>query len=97
MHRIDYLRPAFLNDELTVLTWVADWRKVRSLRRYRFIRSADQILLAEGETEWVFVDAVTGRPKAITEHLVSTFGLAPDGPAAAHRVPKVNAEAGKPH
>jgi acyl-CoA thioester hydrolase len=75
MHRIKYLKPALLNDEITLLTWVADWRKVRSLRRYRFIRSSDQAVLAEGETEWVFVDAATGRPKSITEQIVSAFGL----------------------
>src|SRR6058998_3664468 len=57
MHRIEYLKPAFLDDEITVLTWVADWRKVRSLRRYTFSRKADGTKLAEGETEWVFVDA----------------------------------------
>lgn len=78
MHRIEYLKPAFLNDEITVLTWVADWRKVRSLRRYRFMR--DETLLAEGETDWVFVDAGTGRPKPITEQIVSAFGIAPEGP-----------------
>ena len=76
MHRIEYLKPAFLNDELTVLTWVADWRKVRSLRRYRFIRSSDQTVLAEGETEWVFVDAATGRPRIIPERIVAVFGVA---------------------
>jgi len=76
MHRIEYLKPAFLNDELTVLTWVADWRKVRSLRRYRFIRSSDQTVLAEGETEWVFVDAATGRPRIIPDRIVAVFGVA---------------------
>jgi acyl-CoA thioester hydrolase len=75
-HRIEYLKPAFLNDEITVITWVADWRKVRSLRRYRFIR--DQTVLAEGETDWVFVDAATGRPKPITEQIVSAFGVNAD-------------------
>lgn len=80
MHRIEYLKPAFLNDELTVLTWVADWRKVRSLRRYRFIRSSDQTVLAEGETEWVFVDAASGRPKTIPERIVAAFGVAANGP-----------------
>jgi len=79
MHRIEYLKPAFLDDEVTVLTWVADWRKVRSLRRYRFIRN--QTMLAEGETEWVFVDTATRRPKPITEQIVSAFGIAPDGPS----------------
>src|SRR2546422_698827 len=77
-HRIEYLKPAFLNDEITVLTWVADWRKVRSLRRYRFLRN--ETVLAEGETEWVFVDAATGRPKPIPEPIVSAFGIVPDGP-----------------
>ena len=76
MHRIEYLKPAFLNDEITVLTWVADWRKVRSLRRYRFMRN--QTVLAEGETDWVFVDASTGRPKQITQEIVAAFGIAPE-------------------
>src|SRR5262249_9156223 len=67
MHRIEYLKPAFLDDEITVLTWVANWRKVRSLRRYRFIR--DQTVLAEGETDWVFVDSATSRPKPIPEQI----------------------------
>jgi acyl-CoA thioester hydrolase len=74
MHRIEYLKPAFLNDEITVLTWVVDWRKVRSRRRCRFLR--EQTVLAESESEWVFVDAATGRPKPITDQIVSAFGLA---------------------
>lgn len=77
MHRIEYFKPAFVNDEVTVLTWVAEWRKVRSLRRYRLMRS--QTVLAEGETEWVFVDVATGRPKSISERIVSAFGIATPG------------------
>ena len=80
MHRIEYLKPAFLNDDITVLTWVADWRRVRSLRRYRFLRN--QTVLAEGETDWVFVDAATGRPKPIMQQIVSAFGIAPNGPTS---------------
>src|SRR5947207_9166587 len=45
MHRIEYLKPAFLNDEITVLTWVVDRRRVRSRRRCRFLR--DQTALAD--------------------------------------------------
>jgi acyl-CoA thioester hydrolase len=71
-HRIEYLKPAFVNEEITVLTWVADWRKVRSLRRYRFM--INETVLAEGETDWVFVDARTGRPKQITNEIVAAFG-----------------------
>jgi acyl-CoA thioester hydrolase len=74
MHRIEYLKPAFLNDDITVLTWVVDWRKVRSRRRCRFLR--EQTVLAESESEWVFVDAASGRPKPIPNQIVSAFGLA---------------------
>jgi acyl-CoA thioester hydrolase len=85
MHRIEYLSPAFAGDAITVLTWVADFRKVRSLRRYRFVRTADKKLLAEGETDWVLIDASTGRPRAIPTELASVFELLPDGVGSERR------------
>jgi len=78
MHRIEYLSPAFAGDVITGLTWVADFRKVRSLRRYKFVRVADQKLLAQGETDWVFVEFDTGRPRAIPREIASLFQLVPD-------------------
>jgi len=78
-HRIDYLKPAFAGQDVTALTWVVDFRRVRSLRRYRFIRTSDNTLLARGETEWVFVDAQTGRPRTIPEAVARLFPLAPKG------------------
>ena len=80
MHRIEYLSPAFAGDAITVLTWVADFRKVRSLRRYKFVRAADQKVIAQGETDWVFIDASTGRPRGIPEEIARLFELVPDGP-----------------
>ena len=80
MHRIEYLSPAFAGEAVTVLTWVADFRKVRSLRRYRFIRAADQRVLAQGETDWVLVDVATGRPRGIPAELANLFELVPDPP-----------------
>ena len=74
-HRIEYLNPAFAGEKITVLTWVTDFRRVRSLRRYRFVRRTDQGILARGETDWVFVDAQTGRPRAIPTEIQSAFGL----------------------
>jgi acyl-CoA thioester hydrolase len=81
-HRIEYFSPAFAGDALVVLTWVADFRKVRSLRRYKIVRKSDDTLLAEGETDWVFVNAATNRPRAIPQEIAAVFGLKPDsGPA----------------
>jgi acyl-CoA thioester hydrolase len=80
MHRIEYLSPAFASEAITVLTWVADFRKVRSLRRYKFIRAVDQKVLVLGETDWVLVDVATGRPRGIPCEMVNLFELIPDGP-----------------
>jgi len=80
MHRIEYLSPAFADEAITVLTWVADFRKVRSLRRYKFIRAVDQKVLVLGETDWVLVDVATGRQRGIPCEMVSLFELVPDGP-----------------
>jgi acyl-CoA thioester hydrolase len=77
-HNIEYLRPAFAGDRLELRTWVVDIRRVRSLRRYRFIRVADGKLLVKGQTDWVFVDAKTGAPMAVPEEIVRIFPLLPD-------------------
>lgn len=81
-HRVEYLSPAYAGEVVRVLTWVADCRKVRSLRRYRFIRPADQKVLAEAETDWVLVDARTGRPRGIPEQVRRTLP-AVEGPSGA--------------
>jgi len=78
-HGIEYFHPAFLNDAIVVLTWVSNCRKVRSLRRYKFVRESDAAVLAEGQTDWVFVDAKTGRPRVIPEDLIRLFTLVPEG------------------
>jgi acyl-CoA thioester hydrolase len=56
-HLVEYLRPAFEGEHIKVQTWVVNLRRVRSLRRYRFVRLNDEELLVRGETDWVFVDA----------------------------------------
>jgi acyl-CoA thioester hydrolase len=72
-HHIEYLRPAFAGDTITVLTWVSNVRKVRSLRKYRIVRASDQTIVAEAETDWVFIDAKTGRPQTIPDAVRRTL------------------------
>ena len=59
-HRVEYLAPAFACEEIELRTWVENIRRVRSLRKYEFIRKSDDKLLVKGETDWVFVDIKTG-------------------------------------
>lgn len=78
-HWIEYLKPAFAGDQVVVLTWVSDIRRVQSLRKYRIIRPADKALLAEGETDWVFVDAQKSTLRSIPKDVKATFELLPVG------------------
>ena len=77
-HTIVYLSPAFAGERIKVLTWVVNIRRVRSLRRYRFIRAKANQVLVYGETDWVFVDANSGSPRAIPPEVASLFTLLPD-------------------
>ena len=74
-HYIKYLRPAFAGEEMMVLTWVSDFRRVRSLRKYRILRVNDHAVLVEGETDWVFVDSRTGRLRSIPEEIMNKFDV----------------------
>ncbi|HEU6449708.1 MAG TPA: thioesterase family protein [Verrucomicrobiae bacterium] len=74
-HYIEYLAPAFAGDTLTMQTWVVNFQKVRSLRKYKIIRAFDKAVIARAETEWVFVNSKTGRPMAIPDEVKSTLPL----------------------
>lgn len=50
-------------------------RRVRSLRKYEFIRKSDGKILVKGETDWVFVDTANGRPLPIPEQVSRVFNL----------------------
>jgi acyl-CoA thioester hydrolase len=74
-HKIEYFLPAFAGEEIEIKTWVENVRRVRSLRKYEFIRKADGKVLVKGETDWVFVDAKTGAPRLIPEEVSKVFAL----------------------
>jgi acyl-CoA thioester hydrolase len=56
-----------------IRTWVENIQRVRSLRKYEFVRKADGKTLVKGETDWVFVDVKSGRPLAIPQEVVDVF------------------------
>ena len=74
-HRIEYFLPAFAGEEIEIKTWVENVRRVRSLRKYEFVRKSDGKILVKGETDWVFVDAKTGAPRAIPEEVSRVFAM----------------------
>ena len=76
-HRLEYLIPAFAGDHVCILTWVSNFRRVQSLRKYKVIRLEDNALLAEGETDWVFINAASGQLRSIPKNVMATFELLP--------------------
>jgi len=77
-HRIEYLLPAYAGEEIEVKTWVENIRRVRSLRKYEFVRKSDSKVLVKGETDWVFVDTKTGKPLPILEKVSKVFSVHPE-------------------
>ncbi len=74
-HQIEYFKPAFAGDRIEVRTWVSDVRRAFSLRRYEFVRTGDDTLLARGETDWVYVDLTSGRPRSVPQEIRAMFEL----------------------
>jgi len=72
-HAVEYLRPAMADDVLVVRTWVTKIGRLDSVRRYRVIRAADNVLLVEGETRWIWVDIASGRPRRVPEEVRGAF------------------------
>jgi acyl-CoA thioester hydrolase len=77
-HFIEYLQPCRAGEEIVIETWVANFRKIRSLRKYRFVRAADGAVLARAETDWVFLDFHKGRPMPIPPDVVAAYVIVPD-------------------
>lgn len=74
---IEYHAPLFFGDVLTVRTWVADIRRIRSRRMYHFLRPGDEAPVATAATDWVFLDRAGLRPIQVPEEIVRAFF--PDG------------------
>ena len=72
-HGIEYFLSAFVGEEIEIRTWVENIQRVRSLRKYEFVRLSDGKTLVKGETDWVFVDVHSGRPLAIPQEVIDVF------------------------
>ncbi len=71
---IEYLQPLRYGDTAEVTTWVVNMRRARSRRAYEIRRASTGELAARAWTDWVFLDATTGRPAPIPEELRRTYG-----------------------
>ncbi len=77
-HQIEYLQPAFLGEEIKVVTWVSLFGKLTTLRKYQILRVKDDTLLARAETNWAYVSWPQRRPKRCPPELVEAFAIVPE-------------------
>ncbi|MGE3317567.1 MAG: acyl-CoA thioesterase [Planctomycetaceae bacterium] len=78
-HRIDYLLPAFAGDEIVIRTWVGNFTKATSIRRYHIIRPRDGATLAKAETNWAFISLEHRVPRRIPPELADAFEQVDEG------------------
>jgi acyl-CoA thioester hydrolase len=77
-HHIEYLRPAFAGEKILVRTWVSDFRKITSLRKYRILRVSDAEILAVAQTNWAFIGLERRVPRRVPSELVESFIVVAD-------------------
>ena len=71
-HEITYHHPAVAGDELAVTTLVTAMAGVRATRRTTIAKTADGKLVADAQTDWVWVGN-EGRPRRIPEEVLAAF------------------------
>jgi len=74
-HQIEYLQPAFQGERIVIRTWVANLKKIRSLRRYQIARPSDGTILAVAATDWVFISYDKRIPKRVPDEVRDAFEI----------------------
>lgn len=74
-HEIAYRRPAHLGDVVVATTWVESYRGTRA--RFRTLVRCGADILAEIQSTWVCIDAVTRRPMKIGDEVGAIFVAGP--------------------
>lgn len=72
-HCISYKSPAFLDDEISLKTYVTKSEGVTSKRVVEITDAKTQNLLAKSETKWCLMNSKTMRPMRISEEIKLLF------------------------
>ena len=78
-HELDYLKPAFRDDELLARTWVGQASGATFERFVEITRPVDAEVVVRVRTVWVALDATSQRPRRVPEALRRCFQDDSDG------------------
>jgi acyl-CoA thioester hydrolase len=70
---IEYLRPLQVGDQVEVRTWVKGFRRVFCRREYEFRKIGEKDIVAQAQTDWVFLERTRMKPVTIPSEIKSTF------------------------
>jgi len=74
-HKIDYRQPAFVDEPIVIRTWIANFKKIQSLRKYQILRADDDAVLAVAETNWTFIGLEHRVPRRVPAEIIDSFEL----------------------
>lgn len=73
-HEIDYLYPAFVDQQLEVATWcTGSDQRLRLRRNYQVREKETGRTCVRGQTLWVCVDIKTGKPRRMPAEFVEVY------------------------
>jgi acyl-CoA thioester hydrolase len=72
-HRIQYLAPALLDDELEIATWLFNARRASVMRAFTVTRPRDEALIAQAQVRYAWLSLQTGQPIRIPPELLTDF------------------------
>ena len=73
---LEYLAPAFENDELDIGTWIVENdQRISMVRRYQIRRRSDGMTLLRGRTRWVCVAIDSGKPRRMPPEFIEGYAL----------------------
>ena len=70
-HEIDYLNQAYVNDTITIYTWIDETHGVKSTRAVHIY--CEDKLLTKSITTFCLLDKETLKPKRIGQHILDLF------------------------
>ncbi len=74
-HQLTYLSACFLDDQLTLNTWLTKNDGFNLYRHYEIIRQHDNKKVFEASTHWVCVKMSTGRPVRMPEEFKKAYAV----------------------
>lgn len=71
--RVQYLQPAYMDDEIEISAWLSGGKAAQATRHYLISRPSDGALLARAQGLWVCFDLKRQRPMRIPQQVLDDF------------------------